>query len=261
VRVANRNISITKLLSQGFTFVKALPYLLIVVKRPIICLKYYIQCKSPEYIDLKGEKKILFSSHPHDLITFFVVFLKRDYGRVKKDSIIIDIGANIGVFSLYAALSGAKKVYAIEPSLEAFNVLCENIRINHLENVIIPFNKAISNIDNDVVRFPRSSSPYNRINNSQCTSNQTEYQEVQTMTVNALLDNNNILDVDLLKMDCEGAEFDIIPSLNENSMARIKEIRMECHGDPNQLIDRLVSNGYVVVKKKQKNVWLSKPFT
>jgi len=56
---------------------------------------------------------------------------------------VIDAGANIGVFSLYAAKLGAKRVYAFEPVKETYKILKENIRINNMENIIVPVNMAL----------------------------------------------------------------------------------------------------------------------
>ncbi len=242
---------------KGFKFILLLPQLRI-VKYPLAALKYYIQGISPEFVELKGKTKILFSSHPHDMITFFVVFLKREYGRIKADSVVIDIGANIGVFSLYAALSGAKKVYAFEPSKEAFEILCKNISLNNFSDIIIPINKAVSNVDDLILQFPYSSSPYNSIGS--CDSdNNMNYCEISTITINTFIERNDAIDkIDLLKLDCEGAEFDILPSLNEFVFGKINAIRMECHGEPNGLIELLSLRSFFVDFIRGNIVWLKK---
>lgn len=74
-----------------------------------------------------------------DTTTIAVVFIKRDYGRVEDDAIVIDIGANIGVFAVYAATTAVNTtVYAYEPMPSAFNLLLDNIARNRLEGRIIP---------------------------------------------------------------------------------------------------------------------------
>ena len=47
--------------------------------------------------------------------------------QIREGDIIVDIGANIGVFSLWAAKQGAK-VFAVEPNPEAFNYLKRILR-------------------------------------------------------------------------------------------------------------------------------------
>lgn len=257
MKIANRKLLPNELLQKGFSFLLLLPRLRI-VKHPLDLLKYYIQEKSPEFIELRGKTKILFSSHPHDVITFFVVFLKREYGKIKADSVVIDIGANIGVFSLYAALSGAKRVYAFEPSKEAFEILCKNIKLNNLSDVIIPINKAVSNVDDFIIQFPYSSSPYNSIGSCDNNTN-LNYCEIPTITINTFIERNDAIDkIDLLKLDCEGAEFDILPSLNEFVFEKIRAIRMECHGEPNGLIELLSLRSFFVDFIRGNIVWLKK---
>ena len=170
-------------------------------------------------------------------------------------------GANIGVFSLFAALSGAKKIYAFEPSSKAYQTLCENIELNNLTGTIIPINKAVRNADDLTVQFPVPSL-YNKIE-SVLDNNQENCCEIQTVTLNSFICENDISSIDLLKLDCEGAEFDIVPSLNEAALARINAIRMECHGEPDELINNLSHKGFVVdlIKKHRAgeyDVWLTK---
>jgi len=62
--------------------------------------------------------------------------------RVSESDIVVDGGANIGVFSLLAARK-AKVVYAVEPNPRNFEILCMNLRLNHCDN-IVPINAALS---------------------------------------------------------------------------------------------------------------------
>lgn len=57
----------------------------------------------------------------------------------KKNEIFWDIGANVGIYSLYAASLKKVKVYSFEPSPNNFYVLCKNIYLNKYSDIIIPF--------------------------------------------------------------------------------------------------------------------------
>ncbi|MEO7768245.1 MAG: FkbM family methyltransferase, partial [Ferruginibacter sp.] len=105
--------------------------------------------------------QILLSNNLHDGITVMVIFCRLEYGKVDPGSIVIDIGANIGVFSLYAARCGAKKVYAFEPNKKSYEILLNNIKVNNLEKIIIPFNLAVGSSDGEIISIPKNSSPYN----------------------------------------------------------------------------------------------------
>jgi FkbM family methyltransferase len=69
---------------------------------------------------------------------------------VPEDSVVLDIGANIGNHAIYWAVKcKARKVYAFEPASRTFEILRRNVEINGLENRIITFNVAVSdNNDN-----------------------------------------------------------------------------------------------------------------
>ncbi len=54
----------------------------------------------------------------------------------EKDSIFWDIGANIGTFSIYAAAAKGITTYAFEPSIANMNVLCKNIELNKVDNIV-----------------------------------------------------------------------------------------------------------------------------
>jgi FkbM family methyltransferase len=233
MKFKGREVPATRLFNTSVRFLKFLPDLRI-AKSPFKLLKHYVKQTSPEVIELRNGVRIILSSHPHDIMTFFGVFLRKDYGIIKPGSIVIDIGANIGMFSLYAALSGAEKVYAFEPSQEAFQILLLNIQMNNLEGKIIPINKAVSDQDNLKIKFPIVSSPYNMING--VVNADQEFCEIETITLGKFIVDYDIDQVNLLKLDCEGAEFDILPSLDENSISKINDIRMEYHGDPAPLI-------------------------
>jgi len=74
--------------------------------------------------------------------------------NVRKGNIVLDIGANIGIFTLlFAELVGSKgKVYAFEPDPTTFNILKKNVEINGYKNVIL-INKAVSNKKGKVKLF------------------------------------------------------------------------------------------------------------
>jgi len=65
--------------------------------------------------------------------------------KFSKNSVFYDIGANIGVYSLYSAICSKAKVYAFEPESNNFQTLMENIILNNQQDYILPFPLGISN--------------------------------------------------------------------------------------------------------------------
>lgn len=208
-------------------------------KKPFIVISHYIRKTSPKNktIILRSGLKINLSDHPHDIVTVMVVFAKQDYGKVSRDNIVVDVGANIGVFSLFAASMGAKKIYAYEPNSKAYEVLLRNIADNKLEDIIVPRRLAVSDKDNEIIKIPIDSSPYNQIffSNTECTEDinpASNIEKVSTTSLESILNNNFIDTLDLLKIDCEGMEYKIFYNSKDSVFSKINEIKMEYHEGP-----------------------------
>ena len=67
------------------------------------------------------------------------------------------------------------------------------------------------------------------------------YEEVNSITLEDVLDNNEIGSCDLLKMDCEGAEYEILFSTPKSTLARIRNISLEYHDAPVYHVEDLKS--------------------
>ena len=215
-------------------------------------------------VRLRKGYTIHFSSHNQDLLTVIEIFCKKDYGKIPKDGVLIDIGANIGIYSLYAALNGARKVYAIEPNREAYNILMKNVSENHFEKIIVPINLAVTAIADDQVMIPVKSHRQNRIRANFGEENYEGYEPVKTISLKGIFKKYSVDHVELMKIDCEGSEYDILlksdPVLYEN----ISEIRIEYHeGSTSTIASHLRKFDFRVIKFKPEtsqmgHMWLSK---
>lgn len=142
-----------------------------------------------------------------------------------KDRIVIDVGANIGAFSLYAAMLGAKQVISIEPISASYNTFLKNIHRLGLTN-ITTYKKIVAEKGNQFLPVSLNSnaganSMYNVSDN---------YEVVETITFADIMNQIQGHDI-LLKLDCEGGEYDVIMNASIENMIRINEIMMEIHTD------------------------------
>ncbi|MEX0921059.1 MAG: FkbM family methyltransferase [Candidatus Pacearchaeota archaeon] len=65
---------------------------------------------------------------------------------IQNNSVILDIGANIGNHAIYfGKILKAKRIYCFEPQKEAFNILKRNIHLNDLEKNIVAYNEGLGN--------------------------------------------------------------------------------------------------------------------
>lgn len=176
------------------------------------------------------------------------IYLDRAYIDIfnqRRDLIVVDIGANIGIVTGYMR-DYAKKVYAIEPASEHFEALKKNKEFNNWDNVEI-FNIGIADKDGEM---KLSKNSINRTMHS-LTANFNQGDElVKTMAMDTFFKQNNIDSVDFMKFDVEGAEDLILRSEGfKKVVSKIKAIEIEFHlpfGE--ELIKYMIGFGYEAKK-------------
>jgi FkbM family methyltransferase len=173
--------------------------------------------------------------------------------KIDEQSIVIDIGAHIGAFTIPAAKLVSKgRVYAFEPGDVNFALLEKNVLINNLTNV--SFEKyAISDSEStaELLLDPSNTG----MNSIVFEDDKAVKQTVQTKTLESVIEANKLGVVDLLKIDTEGSEYKILYSLPVEHFPKIKQISVEYHQvdkndqNGNALSHFLKDKGYVVKKK------------
>ncbi len=187
-------------------------------------------------------------------------FVLRDYFKLgqsyKIGDIVIDIGANIGCYSVIVGrLVGHGKVFAIEPESETFSTLVENIEKNVLSNISV-HNIAIGGENSkrrlftkkncsDVNSFYRDTQIFN--------DDRTDFEWVQVKKLEDFFYENNIEICNLLKMDCEGAEYEIFTKSDPKIFDKIEQVIVELHRVddtiPTDILVRLSKLGYKTVRR------------
>ena len=165
-----------------------------------------------------------------DKLNVFQVWKSKEYFdsefRIEKDDIIVDIGANIGAFSVYAAKKADKgTVFSYEPDKENYSMLLKNKFLNDADN-IFPFNQAISakkcTIDFFVAKL-------NAAGHSIYKTDSGKKIKVESISLKDIITTNNILKINYLKIDAEGAEYDILMNTSPEIMRKIDKIVLEYH--------------------------------
>jgi FkbM family methyltransferase len=160
------------------------------------------------------------------------IFLTKPYDRtlaLSEGATVVDVGGYIGDFALYAASHlKAKKVVVYEPSPKNFALLQRNIAVNQLANRIIPVNKAIGTTGS--VMMNTNSPDRDQVNvTSYGHKHNSELVAIDTDSLSNVLEQHHLGEVDLLKLDCEGAEYDIILSTPPDVLRRVRHIVFEHH--------------------------------
>jgi FkbM family methyltransferase len=156
------------------------------------------------------------------------VFIRKEYGAPSGAATIVDLGASVGVFSVYAAvLAPCSTVYAYEPSPEAFRLLNENVRLNGLSNRVRTFDLAVGGATGRRVLHTGGEGLFFPTTVARGPS--TAQVDVACTTLAEILASNDLRRVDLLKLDVEGAEYELLRAAPDEFLERIAEIRMETH--------------------------------
>lgn len=159
--------------------------------------------------------------------------------QIQSGSVVVDFGANQGFFSLYAASKGAS-VFSVEPDKDNFQLLARNISANGLGKQVIAYNYAISKQEGEIELFvPKTDelcatgliTTNKEVNLSFSKLNvaHVEKSTIQGVSLKTFLKEIRQPKIDLLKIDCEGAELDIMQSGDSADFARIENIVMETH--------------------------------
>jgi len=157
--------------------------------------------------------------------SIYEVFEEESYRFLNvQNKSVLDIGAFVGDSAIYFILKGAKKVYAIEPHHDAYNEMLENIKLNNMENKIIPINMGI-NYEKDYITIDVKDITH--VAFSIFKSNNNTGIKVPAGKLSDIIDKYNI-DAQVLKMDCEGCEYDIILK-DYDTIKEFDEIGFEYH--------------------------------
>jgi len=144
--------------------------------------------------------------------------------KLKKNSNAIDIGANLGYFSiLFSSIIKQGKVYSFEPEKKNFKKLIHNIKLNNYSN-ILPYNIGLSNTKSQKKLFLTSeiNEGGHHILNSNTTNR--KYQIINTDKLDNIIKNKKIFKI--VKIDVEGYELKVLKGMS-NVLKRTHYIIIE----------------------------------
>ncbi len=190
-----------------------------------------------------------------DLSMFSEIFYHKYYNptgfEINDKDIVFDIGANNGYFSFLAskkAING--KVYAFEPLPELMNKIKKSIEINNIKNIVTE-NTAVGNDNISPIPFYISSTHNGCHSIYDRESTQSKIM-VDVINLKKYCENNHIDKIDFLKLDCEGAEYEIVTSEYMDFIKNtVSKISMEHHDDiteqkHEEIVDLLIKNNFSV---------------
>ncbi len=177
-----------------------------------------------------------------------------DNASLRQGDIVVDIGAHIGGYSVKAAKQCAK-VIAYEASPSNYELLVKNLAINGCHNVKA-YNAAVASKNGTVKLFldPKGTA----LNSIYHAPSSGEKITVNSVNLHTVFTRNKLKMIDVLKLDVEGAEYDILLHARAADLRKIRTIVMEYHDfldhchNKNELKALLISNGFSV---KETSPW------
>lgn len=166
--------------------------------------------------------------------TFVLYTTFPEYGEMmlvkkilKEDDIFIDVGANIGVYSLLGASKISKgKIYAFEPSINCLPNFYENVALNQIGDRIQVIEKIVSD-KNGFLNFDISSvSDYNHISDLKNRGSNPEKGIVKlpSTTLDDFILETKIPHIKLIKIDVEGTEALVLRGLQKSLQSKLVDV-------------------------------------
>jgi FkbM family methyltransferase len=176
-----------------------------------------------------------------------------DWSKAKT---IIDIGGNIGTFTVFAAAKSPQAhIITLEPEPSNFQVLSKNVQNNHLQSRITLIKAGIGDGKPQTL-FTFASDPGG--NSAYRGAEGGTPVEMQTKSLQQIFDQYKIEMCDYLKIDCEGGEYEALYALPNEYFGHIKCIGLEYHHfskDPRHtsavLEEFLIKQGFRVIRHKK----------
>lgn len=189
-----------------------------------------------------------------DIWSIKETFLDRFYERfgvsVQDGWMVVDIGGGIGDYTLFAAIPNPHgRVVAFEPFPESFALLQENVAANGVTNVEA-FPQAIWSQEGQLIIDSTAGEPGQFISRS-TESQVAEATQVPGISLEQAFARLEIARCDLMKIDCEGAEYAILFNTPEDVLRHVQRIVMEVHDSLTRYTHHdmqafLTSQGYAV---------------
>jgi FkbM family methyltransferase len=178
-----------------------------------------------------------------------------DFITVKEGDVVVDIGFNFGIFTYHSLTLNPSKIYGVEPNIYVSNYFK---RVINDERVKI-YDFAMGDFDGEIEFFENEDTGMSTIYNDLNSLGKKTSYNVPIMTLRTLVEKEQIDSIDYLKVDCEGAEFSIFESIDEEFLKnKIQKIAIEYHKIPSDskvqsLISKLQQNGFDVRIHGQEN--------
>ncbi len=168
-------------------------------------------------------------------------FLEEPYRCVDvKDRDVVDVGAFNGDSAVYFSRRGAKRVLALEPYPFAYRLAVKNILLNNIQNIEV-YNEGLGQKDGSIILdeeyTSKAGSTLTAVRNGK---------KVRIRSLSTLVRDFNLKKSAVLKLDCEGCEYEVLLSVDTFTLDAFQQIILEYHHGYQQLVEQVRSLGYEI---------------
>lgn len=197
--------------------------------------------------DKTGQKLTVYDFE--DVTTLWAVWCADEY-RIPKDAkSVIDAGANIGAFSLFALASAPlAQVIALEPFPTTFKKLSHTIEANGIGSKVFPQQAALTH--QKMPLFMDASPDIKSHSRKAMASAAGSSVQVDGLGLDDIIDKFSLSEIDYLKVDIEGGEVPFFNGVNPSTLRKVRKIGIECHSqDGKRMVwGKLESSGFKLAR-------------
>lgn len=203
----------------------------------------------------------IYIESPEEFFIIKEVFIEKDYNLLSKDDLVVfDIGMNIGISSLFFALNkNVNKIYSFEPVLPTYTQAVYNLGLNTAySKKVEAFNFGLggsTRVEKVLYNAQAKGNCGIRLDSS-LVLDKNNAEEIQINIKNIVEVLPNLLakhaeQKKVLKIDCEGAEYEILEKLSElNLLADVDVLLIEWHDKGAKILeDLLIKNNFRIISR------------
>lgn len=203
-------------------------------------------------------KKVFYRTSSSDMVLIYEILLKSKYKKeyyfpeALRPKVIFDIGGNIGITSIYLATQFPEaEIYSFEPLKENFEILQKNTsQFNNIKAFNVGLGAQSGSfkvyLSDDIENYGGVSF-YSEVEGNLSDP----FSECEVKNVNDVINELDINSLDLIKIDTEGAEYDILTSIEEDMLKKTSWITGELHGNRDfELLNYLYELGFSISLSK-----------
>ena len=162
---------------------------------------------------------------------------------------VVDVGAGVGDTAILFSLRGARRVIALEPFPSIYRRALVNVRINGVEERVLLVNAGLGSSDEEVCAELSDVHGYYLFKPSgRCDA------KIKMYTLSSLVREFRIEDNSVLKIDCEGCEYEVISSSKPEDFRAFEQVVIEYHDGYRELKKFLEDAGFKVMIRRIRSV-------